>query len=1105
MAISPLPAPPNRADPINFAVRGDALLSALPVFVTEANALQTDVNSKQQATTDAAAAGALSASAALNSKNTAGSSEQAAQASKVAAAASEANAIANANTAGAANTSAQGALAGTTSAAAQAANYRDQAITASQVATAANEALAAISQSLHYGAVVKLFPYFPFNDSDGGAWTDKCTDKSWENEPLCPGTWRQQRTNLAAAWAITGAVAGDYYQSTTDGKFYMIGGLIGAQTQTEVFRGGRRKFPRGGVAIIAETGRVIIYDTSAAGCPMWLVFITSPADSFSGFLAHQSAQVSAISAVNGSILVGKGANFGVGYYGHLRIANFAADTMQKWNGFYNNHYNSSAGIYQRNTNYVGFSIAQETGRTVPIGIIDGRINDIAVTVLDSSPIDPATGMKVPTIVVATAGGVSVIKDDGTIVNSTVNSWPIDGLSFIGAELVGARKGAIGYVLNYGDVRSMVTGTLLSRNYTTSSVPALKDGNAWRTAKTVGAIAAGGVLGLQYIKENPAFVTKGMVSETTPSYSTGWQVGDSRLATLADTVAETITGSGELFDYSVGPLGTTGGGRGTAENLGNGFYKFTTTEIVNTNNGYYVSSIDPILIMGKTYVASMAITEISGGTTVGLARSTLQNAGLLANFIASTGVGLVNASFTQDSVHDTISFRCFTTQIGSYVIAKVSLKMAEPDRSVKNKGLILNGTLTKRKVDYVDVNNQGTAGLVAYSGFSASNYLEQPYNSDLDFGTGDFCVMGWANLTSLANQACLLRGFSANPCVGIATNSGTWWPYCSINATGIATGIAATLGLHFLLWKRDNSIVSLYVDGVMVYTATNTANVSSNTATTFTGNNFAYSSPFQGSLALWRISATAPSQQQIECIYRTELALFQPNAQCTIDGTSSAITAMAYDDSTDLLQVGTSWGRSAFKDLVRVESEVSAIGAITSIAAGNGAVSVASATSARIYQPSLRFRDELRRQVEAARALGKVPVFFEFDTISFTGTTANASNSLTAVSVTTGAPYVGMGITGTGIPAGTTITAINGNVYTLSAAATAAGTAVVMGQASFNLPKGYTAKAVYAAEARKREGATKTWTRAFDGFVETINFGTSPGNAVWVSIMAIRSN
>lgn len=47
MAITALPPAPDRATPATFAAKGDALLAALPIFVTEANALQVDVNAKQ--------------------------------------------------------------------------------------------------------------------------------------------------------------------------------------------------------------------------------------------------------------------------------------------------------------------------------------------------------------------------------------------------------------------------------------------------------------------------------------------------------------------------------------------------------------------------------------------------------------------------------------------------------------------------------------------------------------------------------------------------------------------------------------------------------------------------------------------------------------------------------------------------------------------------------------------------------------------------------------------------------------------------------------------------------------------------------------------------
>ena len=46
MAITALPTPPTRSDPATFAARGDAFMTALPTFATEANALAADVTAK---------------------------------------------------------------------------------------------------------------------------------------------------------------------------------------------------------------------------------------------------------------------------------------------------------------------------------------------------------------------------------------------------------------------------------------------------------------------------------------------------------------------------------------------------------------------------------------------------------------------------------------------------------------------------------------------------------------------------------------------------------------------------------------------------------------------------------------------------------------------------------------------------------------------------------------------------------------------------------------------------------------------------------------------------------------------------------------------------
>jgi hypothetical protein len=198
----------------------------------------------------------------------------------------------------------------------------------------------------------------------------------------------------------------------------------------------------------------------------------------------------------------------------------------------------------------------------------------------------------------------------------------------------------------------------------------------------------------------------------------------------------------------------------------------------------------------------------------------------------------------------------------------------------------------------------------------------------------------------------------------------------------------------------------------------------------------------GSLALWRISATAPSADQIAHIYRTELPLFQSNAQCTIAGTSTAVTALANDDVTDLLHVGTSWGRTGFKDLLRVDSEATTTGTLTSLSAQGGVI-LTGGTSGKVYVPAMLLRDELRRKDEARAALGKVPVFFDF--------TATAS------------------------------------------------------QTAFALPAGYTTKALYKNGVLMRETTTGVyWSRSNDGFKETCTLSVGATVSDWISVMATRN-
>ena len=64
-------------------------------------------------------------------------------------------------------------------------------------------------------------------------------------------------------------------------------------------------------------------------------------------------------------------------------------------------------------------------------------------------------------------------------------------------------------------------------------------------------------------------------------------------------------------------------------------------------------------------------------------------------------------------------------------------------------------------------------------------------------------------------------------------------------------------------------------------------------------------------------------------------MYHENAKCTLYGTSDAITALAFDDTNNILHVGTSSGRSEFQGLNRINNTTTAV--THEISASNGFV------------------------------------------------------------------------------------------------------------------------------------------------------------------------
>ena len=277
--------------------------------------------------------------------------------------------------------------------------------------------------------------------------------------------------------------------------------------------------------------------------------------------------------------------------------------------------------------------------------------------------------------------------------------------------------------------------------------------------------------------------------------------------------------------------------------------------------------------------------------------------------------------------------------GNVVFNSVSIRPAVDDRSVNNNGLQVIGEINKTPV-------APGADLVAYSGFSANNYLVQPYNEDLDFGTGDFCVMGWVNLNDEAHLICSLASYDGanytnNYGIQIHKNGpGTLNWRCTTDNFASMQSVSSSIPLNtwvFVVGTISGGMLRLYINGVDAgHLQTNLYDFNNPEAVLNVGNSHSGGSNNENTkISLLRITSAIPTAAQIAKIYRDEKALFQDGAQSTLYGTSDSVTALAYDDSEQLLHVGTASGRSDFRGLARVNNTTTAIS--NSISAAEGTI------------------------------------------------------------------------------------------------------------------------------------------------------------------------
>ncbi|MDZ5648940.1 LamG-like jellyroll fold domain-containing protein [Nitrospirillum sp. BR 11828] len=721
-------------------------------------------------------------------------------------------------------------------------------------------------------------------------------------------------------------------------------------------RGARASIPAE-MLIMATATTVTIYDADQATPVMWMVV---PA-AFLGIVS--GAAITCVTARDGVIYVGSSS----GADGRLVSIDFLRDRGVIWTT--GGQYWYPGGIASRSAPGTVYAVIGTPG----VGA-SSAIAAVAVTVLPGAPLDRATGLPKPTVAVATVGGVSVIHQSGQVASITVSG------GYQSAIITDGRL--LATVLGRTDYGPVPYATLANSAWRlgwyddSSSTPRLLAANQQRMATN--AIAIGGVSGLTLMAEEPVNPANGMVAYVTGSgntangggaFNSGWMVGDCRLALATTSTASTTGANIASWTSAAGTTGwSTTDGNLTLSISGSDLQMTETSATVTASKAIYQLSG---CVVGQTYLVAINMRR---GTVGAIMRAEVTDNGatmaLAGGYTTSTTASTVLMQFraTDPSPKVRINFDAPYTAGQTGLVTSVSVDLAEPDRSAQAIGMRVIGALSKSVV-------ASTADLSAWSGFSASNYLLQPYNPALDFGAGDFCVGGWINTSDTGSHFMTRVAVSA----GAYTSTPGWRAFISagqvafdISADGFATvnrvtSAVAISGTGWRQWwavSRSGSL-ELWLDGVRVATAIRTVGTLSNTAAQlWIGLTGLLTLPAGGtSLAQLRLSTTAPTPEQIARMYADERPLFQPGAKCVLGGTSAAVQGLAHDPDTGALYAAKGDGTSVFQGLVRT-THLTGLATTgnsdnhTAVAARQGGYVIATANQAVASLPSIVFRDRI---------------------------------------------------------------------------------------------------------------------------------------------------
>ena len=393
----------------------------------------------------------------------------------------------------------------------------------------------------------------------------------------------------------------------------------------------------------------------------------------------------------------------------------------------------------------------------------------------------------------------------------------------------------------------------------------------------------------------------------------------------DSNINSWTASGVQFSHTTNNVGSNTGGKLMYYATGGNTTRTIYQDVVTIPGVKYILSFDSCSDTANANtidIDDIAVYTLADNNNSAFVRTSI-------NFVAST-------TTTRIRLRSTVSNRAY--------LDNVSVRLAEEDRSVNDNGLKQYGKLTKSPV-------ATNAELMGYTGWSSSNYLKQEINYDLAPGTSPYSVTCWVKTGTSTNDQYIFDRNGGGPgsrnlllimhsnASGNSANKLQFWHR---DATGNVTEIQITdLKIADNHWHQvvalcNGTAYKVYVDGVESSVTHPNSNVrdvvSDNDPPLYIGIRHTLVAPMLGHMALFRYSRSAPTPEQIKKMYNDERRLFQENSDCTLYNVADNVKALAYDNKSKLLHVGTESGRSDFRGLRRINNTTTGI--TTAISASN---------------------------------------------------------------------------------------------------------------------------------------------------------------------------